>query len=82
MKLESLNNPKYSLTPEKMGQLVGGEQNQTWSDGGYIYHGFAISADYTWVDDEGNQCQQHYYGKGDVALRDADHPKANEVLRP
>lgn len=26
MKLESLNNSKYSLTPEKMGQLVGGEQ--------------------------------------------------------
>lgn len=24
MKLESLNNPKYSLTPEKMGQLVEG----------------------------------------------------------
>lgn len=26
MKLESLNNSKYSLTPEKMGELVGGEQ--------------------------------------------------------
>lgn len=24
MKLESLNNSKYSLTPEKMGELVGG----------------------------------------------------------
>ncbi len=24
MKLESLNNSKYSLTPEKMGKLVGG----------------------------------------------------------
>jgi len=23
-KLEALNNPKYSLTPEKMGELVGG----------------------------------------------------------
>jgi len=26
MKLESLNNSKYSLTPEKMGELVGGEK--------------------------------------------------------
>lgn len=26
MILESLNNSKYSLTPEKMGELVGGEQ--------------------------------------------------------
>ena len=25
-KLESLNSPKYSLTPEKMGELVGGQQ--------------------------------------------------------
>ena len=25
-KLETLNNPKYSLTPEKMGKLVGGKQ--------------------------------------------------------
>jgi hypothetical protein len=33
MKLETLNNPKYSLTPEKMGQLVGGESNQEWSNG-------------------------------------------------
>lgn len=26
MKFESLNNSKYSLTPEKMGQLVGGQK--------------------------------------------------------
>ena len=26
MKLEALNNSKYSLTPEKMGKLVGGKQ--------------------------------------------------------
>ena len=42
MKLESLNNPKYSLTPEKMGQLVGGESNQEWSKGGYYSYFFIV----------------------------------------
>lgn len=31
-KLESLNNPKYSLTPEKMGELVGGDVCCTTSE--------------------------------------------------
>jgi len=34
MKLESLNNSKYSLTPEKMGELVGGQKVTTHSAGG------------------------------------------------
>lgn len=33
-KLESLNSPKYSLTPEKMGKLVGGEKVYVRSKGG------------------------------------------------
>lgn len=36
MKLESLNNSKYSLTPEKMGQLVGGESIKVTSGRGRI----------------------------------------------
>ena len=34
MKLESLNSPKYSLTPEKMGELVGGAVCCTTSGAG------------------------------------------------
>lgn len=34
MKLETLNNPKYSLTPEKMGQLVGGDRVASQTGGG------------------------------------------------
>lgn len=38
MKLESLNNPKYSLTPEKMGELVGGRvYGQTTGGDGKTY---------------------------------------------
>lgn len=33
-KLEALNSPKYSLTPEKMGELVGGEKVYVRSKGG------------------------------------------------
>lgn len=36
MKLESLNNSKYSLTPEKMGQLVGGERIYVSTSACYI----------------------------------------------
>lgn len=36
MKLESLNNSKYSLTPEKMGELVGGEKVIVCSGTGHI----------------------------------------------
>jgi len=34
MKLESLNNSKYSLTPEKMGKLIGGSVCCEPSNGG------------------------------------------------
>ena len=33
-KIESLNSPKYSLTPEKMGELVGGDKITVRSPGG------------------------------------------------
>lgn len=33
MKLESLNNSKYSLTPKKMGELVGGQKVVEITDG-------------------------------------------------
>ena len=36
MKLESLKNSKYSLTPEKMGKLVGGEVCCETTGGGTI----------------------------------------------
>lgn len=37
-KLEALNSPKYSLTPEKMGKLVGGEQVVEKSAGGSVHY--------------------------------------------
>ena len=49
-KLEALNSPKYSLTPEKMGELVGGDIRTECTDIkpgfnlGY-YKGNKISAD-------------------------------------
>ena len=49
MKLESLNSPKYSLSPEKMGQLVGGEKITVRSPGGTYKisgSGREISCDY------------------------------------
>lgn len=45
MKLESLNNPKYSLTPEKMGQLVGGDRVASQTGGGTSSQGKAYSCD-------------------------------------
>ena len=36
MKFESLNNSKYSLTPEKMGKLVGGERIYVSTSACYI----------------------------------------------
>ena len=38
MKLESLNNPKYSLTPEKMGELVGGKQVTESTGAGRVHY--------------------------------------------
>ena len=37
-KLETLNNPKYSLTPEKMGKLVGGKQVVVTSGPGSVHY--------------------------------------------
>lgn len=37
MKFESLNNSKYSLTPEKMGQLVGGKIETQVTGAGKTY---------------------------------------------
>lgn len=81
-KLESLNSPKYSLTPEKMGELVGGAINTTCTDNGNgfscgYYHGKKVSADYTIsytgedVHDGILQESFLYCGENDVANRDA-----------
>lgn len=42
MKLESLNNSKYSLTPEKMGELVGGSISTYTTGGGKRYSADAV----------------------------------------
>ena len=44
-KLESLNSPKYSLTPEKMGKLVGGEILVSSTGGGTNSQGKPYSSD-------------------------------------
>ena len=75
MKLESLNNPKYSLTPEKMGELVGGEAHSECSSGGYEYLGYTISADYVTYNEDGEvTTNERYHGAEDVSRRDTDHP--------
>ena len=48
MKLEALNNSKYSLTPEKMGELVGGAITTQTTGGGKGYSSDA------WVSRSGN----------------------------
>ncbi|MCR4825583.1 MAG: hypothetical protein K5882_01365 [Bacteroidales bacterium] len=48
-KLETLNSPKYSLTPEKMGKLVGGERVATQTSGGTNSQGKAYSCDTRYV---------------------------------
>lgn len=54
MKLEALNNSKYSLTPEKMGKLVGGAAHVRTS-GADINKGTSadISVSYSGDDDRG-----------------------------
>lgn len=74
MKLESLNSPKYSLSPEKMGQLVGGEKITVRSPGGTYKisgSGREISCDYDIVtyaneaDKRHNICTNvQFYGTG------------------
>lgn len=44
-KLETLNSPKYSLTPEKMGELVGGERVASQTGGGANSQGKSYSCD-------------------------------------
>lgn len=67
MKLESLNNPKYSLTPEKMGQLVGGEQTCTVTGAGVASQGEnpAYSADTKTTYDTGKVRAFTRYFRGD-----------------
>jgi hypothetical protein len=45
MKLETLNNSKYSLTPEKMGELVGGERVMSQTGSGNNSQGKPYSCD-------------------------------------
>ena len=87
-KLESLNSPKYSLTPEKMGELVGGAVTTTCTDNGNGYslgrhRGNQISADYT-IRYTGKDVQNGiieenyvYTGSNDVAIRNAEFNKCN-----
>lgn len=44
-KLESLNSPKYSLTPEKMGELVGGDIIESSTGSGVNSQGKKYSSD-------------------------------------
>ena len=80
MKLESLNNSKYSLTPEKMGELVGGKIKTQCTAGGERSHGRDASADYqidyTGSDIHNNILQERYlyFGANDVAARDNQWP--------
>lgn len=78
MKLESLNNPKYSLTPEKMGELVGGTITRTCTGGHNEYsstNGWN-SADYVTnysgndVQDGIIQTKHSFWGNNDVTARD------------
>ena len=83
-KLEALNSPKYSLTPEKMGELVGGDIRTECTDikPGFnlrYYKGNKISADYT-IRYSGsvfhNGIEQDtfvYWGDGDTTLRNEEH---------
>ena len=77
MKLESLNNSKYSLTPEKMGELVGGAIRKVCTDGGAYnsQHGWS-SADhltyYSGTDVHNGivEDRHDFWGANDVANRD------------
>lgn len=67
MKLESLNNPKYSLTPEKMGELVGGAAHVKTSGANQQTGASAdISVSYTGTDAQGagKTVSQSYVGTG------------------
>ena len=44
-KLEALNSPKYSLTPEKMGELVGGDILVSSTEGGVTSQGKSFTSD-------------------------------------
>ena len=78
-KLESLNSPKYSLTPEKMGKLVGGAITHICTGGGYTNSGKKYSSDYCTrysdKDVKNNIVEKNevYYGANDEAKRDAAH---------
>ncbi|MBQ9509341.1 MAG: hypothetical protein IJR53_07995 [Bacteroidales bacterium] len=77
MKLESLNNSKYSLTPEKMGELVGGKQMQVCT-GSCTVNGTACSCDmyiYANQQDYNNHIATvatHYSGSADFEARSRD----------
>lgn len=77
MKLESLNNSKYSLTPEKMGELVGGKQMKVCT-GSCTVNSTACSCDmyiYANQQDYNNHIATvatHYSGNADFQARSQD----------
>ncbi|MCR4826451.1 MAG: hypothetical protein K5882_05815 [Bacteroidales bacterium] len=81
-KLEELNSLKYSLTPEKMGELVGGAINTTCTDNGNgfscgYYHGKKVSADYS-ISYSGDDVHDNIISETYLFCGDEDVAKRND----
>lgn len=80
MKLESLNNSKYSLTPEKMGQLVGGERIYVSTSACYI-KGVKNSGDIVSYANERDQANKIESGPLYAFAGQGDTDRLNAKLR-